>query len=195
MKILRVSLCFLLLGGLTATAQGKEIPKGTLQIGGDLDVSISSLELEPQGSSSTDTDTTTIDLLVLKYLSPNIGVGLTWNYELQEVTSSGSSDEIEIYTFGPAVEIHNEVNEKLNLFVHGAFVLASIEERSNGFDVGSGDGFGWLVGAGISYFLADNVSVNAGIDYTSVTVEEDTTNLDLDISGFETGVGISVFIY
>ena len=87
---------------------------------------MSSLKIKPQGASTTDNDTITIDITALKYMAPNIGVGITWNDELDQASSAGSSAEVETYIIGPAIQIHDEVNDKLNFTGFGAFVLASV---------------------------------------------------------------------
>ena len=53
----------------------------------------------------------------------------------------------------------------------------------------------WLVGAGLRYFVAKNVSFDTTLDYFNLSEEIDSTNVNVDTEGVSLGVGITVYMY
>jgi len=179
---------------LSATAFSRDLAQGTIEIGGDLDLSLDSSELDITGSDTMDTDTTTLNATGLYYVAPNIGVGLIWNYDSTEVSGAGDKLEESSNLIGPAASYNLSLNDKTSLQFQGALALASIEVKDSFSGTTTIDGFGWVVGAQLSYFLTDAVSIDGSLVYTSLSLEEDETKTDVDSTGFGTGVGLTVYL-
>jgi len=175
----------------TTVSYARDLGKGTIEISGDFDLSVDSVDLKPEGFDKITTDTTTLSVDALYYVAPNIGVGLTLTHESVEEKSGADKDKTTIKIIGPAVSYNISLNDKTSLKLQGAIANVSIDLD----DTTTIDGFGWNIGAKVSYFLNEFVSLDAGLDYLSASLEENgSPSIDVDLTGFSTGVGISVYV-
>ncbi len=55
------------------------------------------------------------------------------------------------------------------------------------------DGYGCGVNGVLSYFIKEK-SLDASLGYTSVTLDNDYNNDDIDLNGFDMGVGLSIYL-
>lgn len=168
---------------LSASAFSRNLPQGTIEVGGDSNFSLSSMETDV-GNSSYDTDSTTLNIDGLYYVQTNLGVGLVWNYD----TSDTDGFEATTNFIGPAVSYNISLDPKMSLKVGGAVGLASYEDDSNN----DADGFGWELAGKLSYYLNNSVSVDGSVSYTSLSLEDDFNN-EMDTTGFTLGVGLSAY--
>ena len=179
-----LSCCFSVI--LFSNALAKDIEKGAIEIGGGLDISMSSTDTE--ANSTVSTDTQTIDITSLYFLQNNIGLGINWLYENSETKSGGTTSEIKTNIIGPIVKGNFSLNENVSAYLEGGVGVVFLESGSV-----DADGFAWAVETGVSYFITKTVALNAGVHYQSSKVETDNTNIDIDIDGMSFGIGISVF--
>ncbi|MCC6303251.1 MAG: outer membrane beta-barrel protein [Gammaproteobacteria bacterium] len=179
--------------GVSATGNAHDLKAGTLELGGSLRASMTSSTIKIQGFEDLDQDSTSLDILGLYYVSDNLGLGLTWNYDATEFSSGGDSLEVTSNEVGPVVAYNISLNERASLKLIGAFLVASVEDDSVFGDGVTIDGNGWAVGGMISNFINDHMSVDASLVYESLSLEEDVSNTDVDLDGYTVGVGISVY--
>ncbi len=182
-----LSCCFSII--LASNAFAKDIKKGTVEIGGGFDISISSTDSEAEGASNISTDTEAIDLSTLYYLQNNIGIGVSWLYENSESKSGGLTAETKTNIIGPVVKGNLSLNENVNAYLAGSVGVVDMESGSV-----KADGFAWGVETGVSFFITKTVALNAGVNYQSMSVETDDSNVDIDIDGMSFGLGITVFM-
>jgi len=172
----------------------KEVPVGTIEISGDLDISVTSFETKTEGTDNTDTDTQAVSASFLYYPLNNIGIGLAWEYESSESVTNGSKYEQTVNLIGPGVSFHFSVNDNLNIKLIGAIAKSAAEFSSNGSTT-EADGFAWVISGGIAYFVTESVSLDASVRYLSISQEIDSDSTDIDSSGLATGLGLSVYLY
>jgi len=177
----------------SVSASARDIEQGTLEVGGDLDISISSTDVDTEGGSKTDTDTQSFDASVLYYFQKNVGLGVLWSYENAEATTGASSAEVTTILIGPQLSFNLSLNDKTNARLEGTVFYGSTEVNDSVSTV-EADGFGWGIAGGLSYFVTESVSLNGGVTFISLTEEIDSTNADIDVDSLSFGVGISVYI-
>lgn len=168
----------------SSCAVARDLPMGTVEIGGDFDIGISSAEYEVEGIEFLDTDTLTLSGDVLYYFSDNLALGITGIYENTEISSGGASAETTTLLLGPALAYNISLNPDTSLKLQGAFVLADID-----IDGDTLDGYGVTVAGTLAFFLGDNVSLDTTLRFVSASLEDDTFGLDFDLSGFPWGWG------
>ena len=190
-KYIQVSvfMCFLI---LSFSVCAKDMPRDTIEIGGDFDISVSSVDLDIEGEE-VDTDTTSISMSVLYYVEENLGVGLTWGYENSEVSFEGGSSESTTNFLGPAVAYNFSLNENTSMKLYGAVAISAMEEKDSDLGKAKYSGYAWVTAGIISFFVNDSVSFDASLSYVSMSLEDD--EIDLDVDGFSTGLGVSVYLY
>ncbi len=184
------------IGCLSATVHARDIPKGTLELFGDLDISVVSQEVKIRDGFSqdtVDTDTNTISLSALYYVDTNLGIGILWDYESAKSSSGGVTAKTTTHVIGPGALMNISMNDKASLFLLGGFGFASIDYNDSIFGAESADGFGYQFGGGIRYFVNDNVSFNSSVRYLSLTVDIDGSGEEIESTGISIGVGLSVF--
>jgi len=194
MSIVRgIIVCFFAVASMN-TAYSKDISTGTVELSGDSSFSISSSKYTEQGiSGSEDTDTVSLSLTALYYVSPNVGVGLFWSKEDQDIDDGFNSETIAINFMGPLAGYNVSVGPASSVMFYGGFVLiGDFESEVNGFTVASGDISGHIIGANFKHFLTDSVSVNVGLSMTHIEVDEDGGNKS-ESDGRDLSVGLSVY--
>lgn len=171
----------------------KEIERGTLEIGGGLDVSYGSHSTKVSQGETSSTDAQNISAILAFYVAPNLAAGLAWDYRSADVTSGGDRFESSLNVIGPLVTLNLGLNDAAALRFTASIGKAH-SEAGDTFSVVNVDGLGWSVGGAIRYFLTDSVALDGGIDYLSLSMKESTTSTEVSQSGFSTALGISVFI-
>jgi len=193
-SVIIIAVMFLVSVVFSGSVLAKEIQRGTVEISGGTNVSFSSTEIKPEGRTKTEIDTQAIDASVLYYFSPNVGVGMLWNYQDYETTTGTFSFEQTTTLIGPQLAINVSLNDKTSFKLKGS-VFVSSTEVSDSWSKTKSDGFGWAVWGGLSYFVMESVSFNGGITYASLSTEDDFNNADTDTTNLSVGVGISVYIF
>ena len=179
----------------------KDIEKGTVEVSGGSDLSFSSFEFERRDiPTKADGDTKTLSARISYYIAPNFALGLGWEYSSSTLEGDFSrfADKTNIDILTPSISYNINLDEKLSLKLLGSIAIVKVENSSE--DTWGGgrqggyvktDGVGKLGSIGLSYFLRDNVSLDALISYLAVTLEQDGINVD--VTGVSTGVGMSVY--
>lgn len=175
---------------LVSTVSAKEIKQDTIEIGGDLDVSFGSTTSKPEGGSTTTTDTQSVSSTLAYYVIPNLGIGLDWFHESSESKTGSVKAKSTTNIIGPIVIYNISANEHLSIFLVGAVGKASFEYSSGN----TYDGFAWVAGGGLRFFLNDNVALNALARYSNLSLNGGTPSRSLPMTTFHMGLGISVFI-
>lgn len=194
MNIIRLIPIFLLSIFVVNNAYSKEIPKGTVEVSGDSSFSIGSSEAKQDGvSGSEDTDTLLLSVTATYYVAPNVGVGMFWSKEDEEVDDGINSASSNINIIGPVVGYNVSIDPNSSLaFFAGIVLIGDYEREVNGFTTSEGDISGHVLGADFKHFVADSVSVNVGFAISSLTIEEDGGS-DVDIDSTDLSVGLSVY--
>ncbi|HSL91357.1 MAG TPA: outer membrane beta-barrel protein, partial [Candidatus Limnocylindrales bacterium] len=104
-----------------------------------------------------------------------------------EIEVAGESVDSSTLLIGPQLIYNFPLNENVSLFVNGAVGYATTEIAD-----ADADGYGFRVGGGLKYFLTNSASINAAVFYQSLSLEDDFDN-DLDTSGVNVGIGLSVY--
>lgn len=183
----RVFIAVLSLLVLPATLWAMDINQGKFELSGKTAFDFSDTTTEVSGQPDIDTTTYSIQLDGLYYIANNFGLGLILQYEKSEIEQGGFDTDISSLLIGPQVTYNFPLNEKVSLFVNGAFGYA--EAEANNADA---DGWGWQVGAGLKYFLTNSASINGVLSYKALSLEDDFGN-DFDVDGVSVGAGLSIY--
>ncbi len=184
---MKKALIVLLALALPATVRAMDINQGKLELSGQTALNFSDMTTEVSGEPDIDTTTFSLQVDGAYYVRTNLGVGLIFQYEKTEVEQAGVETDTSFFLFGPQVTYNIPLNEKVSLFVNGALGYATAE-----VDNVDADGFGFQLGGGLKYFLTNSVSVNGAIHYQIVNLEDDFGR-DIDTSGVNLGVGLSLY--
>lgn len=169
-------------------AQARNLSPGTFELSGSTQLGFSTTSTEVDGDPNDfDQDIWTVHGSGLVYIAPNLGVGLVLGHQNVETTYGLDKTESSTTTFGPAIGFNVSLAPQLSLKLNGNLVFA----RGSQDDLDM-DGFGWGVGAGLSFFPVSYLSIDAGLGYQALYLEDDV-NRDWDISGLNVGVGLSVY--
>jgi long-subunit fatty acid transport protein len=168
------------------TLWAMDINQGTFELSGTTAFNFSDTETEVDGAAG-DIDTTTwnLELDGNYYFMKNVGLGLILQYQDSEVEQGPSKIETSTFFIGPQIIYNIPLNEKVSLFAKGAVGYADAEFQSD-----DADGWGWQVGGGLKYFLTNSASINGGVTYQSLYMEDGG---DVDTDGFIVGVGLSIY--
>jgi len=184
-KQMKKILCLIAAMLLVATAaQAKDIDAGTVEVAGAATIGYQSTDLEVKDGGTTDQAAWTVVLNSNYYFMPNLGAGLVLEYSSLEI------DDMDRKTteIGPALVYNFSMNEQVSLPLFGAITYASMDET----DIDKYSGWGWKIGTGVKYFMADNVSLNGTVDYGQQYLTHDVLP-DLDVKGFSVMGGLSVY--
>ena len=179
-------LCLIAAMLLVATAaQAKDISAGTVEVSGAATLGYNSTDLEVKDGPTTDQSSWGLNLNSSYYVMPNFGVGLLLEYNSTTIADVDASN----LGIGPILTYSFSMNEQVSLPIFGALTYNS----QTGDVIDDPSGWGWLIGAGVKYFMTDNVSLNGIVDYGQVYWETDTTNIEIDQKGFNVFGGLSVY--
>jgi len=173
-----------------ASLWAMDIDPGKFELAGTTAFNFSDTTTEVDGAPDIDTTTWSFELDGNYYFMKNVGLGLIFQYQDSEVEQGANEIETSTFFIGPQIIYNIPLNEKVSLFVKGAVGYADAE-----FDSGLGsddaDGWGWQVGGGLKYFLTNSASINAGVTYQSLSMEDGGGDVDTD--GFNVGAGLSIY--
>lgn len=173
---------------LPFAAQARNLTPGTFELSGSSQLGFSSTSTEVDGALyDYDQDIWTVRGAGLVYVVPNLGIGLVLDHQNVETTYGPDKTETSTTTFGPMIGFNLSLAQQLSLKLNGNLVFA----KGSQDDVDL-DGFGWGVGAGLSFFPVPYLSVDAGLGYQAVYLEADGGG-DVDTSGLNVGLGLSVY--
>ncbi len=168
------------------TLWAMDINQGTFELSGTTAFNFSDTETEVDGvAGDIDTTTWSFELDGNYYFMKNVGLGLILQYQDSEVEQGPSKIETSTFFIGPQIIYNIPLNEKVSLFVKGAVGYADAEFQND-----DADGWGWQVGGGLKYFFTNAASINAGVAYQSLYMENGG---DVDTDGFNVGAGLSIY--
>jgi opacity protein-like surface antigen len=170
-----------------ASLWAMDIPQGKYELSGSTAFNFSDTSTEVDGAPDIDTTSFSFELDANYYLRNNLGLGLLFLYENDEVDSGGISVDSSTFIIGPQVIYHFPLNEKVSLFVKGAVGYATLE-----VDNEDADGWAFQLGGGLKYFLTNSASINGALTYQTQSLETDS-GVDIDSSGINIGVGLSIY--
>ena len=179
---------------LSTTSNARDLNKGTVEIGGDLDLTLFSSDFEPEGFDKTETDGGRLSATISYYVAKNFGIGLLLDYSSEETTFRGNSFDFKSHAIGPIVTWNFSLNEKTSFKIQGALVTVDYESSDSFGNTDGSDGFGWGIRGQISYFLTDAVSLNTSLSHRTTKLEDDRTGIDLEDKRLEAGLGLSVYL-
>jgi long-subunit fatty acid transport protein len=169
-----------------ASLWAMDIDPGKFELAGTTAFNFSDTETEVDGvAGDIDTTTWSFELDGNYYFMKNVGLGLILQYQDSEVEQGPNKIETSTLFIGPQIIYNIPLNEKVSLFVKGAVGYADAEFQND-----DADGWGWQVGGGLKYFLTNSASINAGVTYQSLYMEDGG---DVDTDGFNVGVGLSIY--
>jgi len=171
---------FCTVAALSCVATGvmaKEIPAGTIAVGGQTDVSQASTTTTVNGTD-IDVDVTTLKTGALYYVAPNVGLGVLWDYEKTKTSVAGTSSTETTNLFGAMASYNISINEQMSIRPRVFFGTASV--KNDPLDV--------------SYFPSDHVSFDVGVSYESLSLRDDGLDIDADGSGFSFGLGFTAYL-
>ncbi len=120
------------------------IEAGPFEIGGDFDSSFSSMDVEVDGFESSDSDTTKLDVTLLYYVAPDVGMGFTFYAENEKETSGGESISLKTVALGPLIGTNINISDWTNLRFFGSLILADLKFTDVDGSTGKADGFGLM---------------------------------------------------
>lgn len=170
---------------MAPAAYAKDIDAGTVEVSGAATLGYNSTDIEIKDGPTTDQSSWGLNLNSSYYVMPNLGVGLLLEYNSVDIADV----EISTLGIGPIVTYSFSMNEQVSLPIFGALTYNS----QTGDLLDDPSGWGWTIGAGVKYFMADNISLNGIVDYGQVYYETDTTSIEFDQKGFNVFGGISVY--
>lgn len=189
----KILLCAAFVSTALASSAGyaRNIAPGVVEVAGSLDLSYSSTEFKDD-DGTVDSDTLALSGDAFYYLSQNIGLGATWTYDSTEFHSASGDSEIETNAFGPLLAYNISLSPDKSLKILGSYVLTSSDAKAGAFS-SSSDGYGWSVGARLSFYLNDFVSLNGTLEYALLSEEDDRTFDETETSGIDASIGLSVY--
>jgi opacity protein-like surface antigen len=167
---------------MAPAAHATVIDAGTVEVAGAATIGYTSTDWELEGGATTDQTMWSVILSSNYYFMDNFGAGLILEYSNQEVDTA----ENKMTEIGPALVYNFSMNEMVSLPVFGALTYVSNDNSMTD----KFSGWGWMVGAGVKYFVSDNISLNGTVDYGQKYLED---GVQLDIKGFDVKGGISVY--
>ena len=167
---------------IAPAAHAMDIDAGTVEVAGAANIGYTTTDWEFENGATTDQSMWGVNLNSNYYFMPNFAAGLILEYTDREVDNLQSK----LLQIGPALVYNFSMNEMVSIPVFGAITYATNETEN----VADYSGWGWKVGAGVKYFMIDNVSLNGMIDYGQQYLEDD---MELDIDGFSVKAGLSVY--
>lgn len=170
-----------------ASLWAMDINQGKYELSGSTAFNFSDTSTEVTGAPDIDTTSFSFELDGNYYLRNNLGLGLLFLYENDEVDSGGISVDSSTFIIGPQVIYHFPLNEKVSLFVKGAVGYATLE-----VDNEDADGWAFQLGGGLKYFLTNSASINGALTYQTQSLETDS-GVDIDSSGINIGIGLSIY--
>ena len=189
MKKIGIKLCAVAaLSCLASGVTAKEIPAGTIAIGGQTDLRISSGKATAAGTDF-DVDAVILKMAALYYAMPNLGIGVLWDYEKIKTSGQGDSSTDTTNSFGATAVYNISINEQTSFLPKMYFAKASLKS-----DPVDASGTGWGLGADVNYFPSDQVSFDFGVSYESFSLRDDGQNVDFDTSGLAFGVGLTAYL-
>ncbi|MBI5140563.1 MAG: hypothetical protein HZA20_00020 [Nitrospirae bacterium] len=193
-QIVSILVSVLLVFGLVSTASAKNIERGTLEMDGGLTLAVSSEKYGFDDDPKTERDSTEISATMFYYLAQNVGIGVYWEHQATEEKNGATTLETASNSVGPAISLNFSLNDRTSLQLLGAYALTSQEAKKTGYTSLDYSGNTTIGAAKLNYFATDSVAFNFMVAYYSMKIDEDKYSITYKSSGYQTGIGLSVFI-
>jgi hypothetical protein len=185
-----------------ASDLASSLAPGTLEVTGItfLDASTGSSESTLAGATAT-VDSTNFNLLTgaLYYVVQDLGLGLHVGYGYSKSEFQGSTFSSSDYSVGPLVSYAVPVAPQLALIgsADGSWIRRTSSSSGRADDTSNGYGFG--LQAGVKYFPAKPVSLDAGLGWSWQRFEEDGLGLangpKVTVTSTSLGLHLGVSVY
>lgn len=194
-KIISIAASALLVFCLSSTAFAKNIERGTVELDGGLRLAVSSEKYAYDDDPKTERDTTEVSATIFYYLAQNVGIGVYWEHEATEEKLGSATQEVTDNSVGPAISLNVSLNDRTSLQLQAAYTLTSREYKKTGYKSTVDFSGNTTIGAAkLNYFVTDSVALNFIVAYYSMKLDEDKYKYTYKSSGYQTGIGLSVFI-
>lgn len=138
---------------------------------------------------------------VAYFIYDGLAVGISIDYETLKYDYEDSEEKESSFMIGPSLVYYfGSSNIKPYIFGEYMFGTSKTEQKegstTNDFNM---DMNGWALGAGIAFFLNQNLSLNMGMGYSKASAEPESDNIDpnidieMTVKGFALNGGISVY--
>lgn len=158
-----------------------------------MDFSFTSQEVEVDGTETSDTDTLKLQTDALYYVAPNVGLGFMFFAQNEDVSSGGASVDVKTFAIGPQAGVNFPISDVTNFRLLGALFLADVDISTSSGETAKADGFGVGLTAGISHFLAENISINGGLSIIRMSLDAKSSDVDVDLDAVRLGAGLSMY--
>lgn len=178
--------------------------KGKLEVAGFSGLLLTRQTLEdpdfPEDNFNTSASALGAD--VSFYTSPRLGLGLYLSRQAMGFGPSSEHFSLSGTLVGPQIKYRIPMSGKVGLALSGAGGVASSSMTYSGSDVASfdeidesTDGKFFMLGATLNFFMAENMSVDAGMRYqfTRVTSGTGAGQSKLNAAGFLGGAGFTLY--
>lgn len=179
---------------ISSIIHAKDLEASTIEVAGNIGLSIASLETSSSGFPDSNTDKQAASFSGISYFQKNIGVGLSFDYDHTETETAGLTNEITSNMIGPIILFNISTGEKTSVKLHGAAIYSWAEQVDSTFGNTVMDGFGWRIGGQLSYFINDRVSLNTGLSYASIELKDDVFDETFNTKGLAIGAGLSIYL-
>lgn len=184
---------FLLTFLLAAFAMNAQTEKGTWMIEGDTNLTFAGSAVEDEFDNETSIGTFAFKPAVNYFIADNLAVGLGLEFsstatEVNDFESTSGTFALmpqASYFFG---------NSKTRPYVGLELGYMSTSTDNDNGDEATFTGFGFGLNGGVAIFLSDSVSLNIGAAFSSASLKEKDTDIEMDAGGFGLTAGFSIFL-
>lgn len=163
-----------------------DVRPGTVKLSGSSGLGFSSQTSSADGFQDLETRRFNVMLDGTYFVSPTVGLGATLQLQDVEQTLGSQTESARTTLVGPQVTLLVPLNPSAAVFLNGGFAVAS--QRSSGT---TASGWAWQLGAGVSYFPIDALSLDLRLGYSSIRLDDaGTVVTTTSVLG---GGGISVY--
>lgn len=187
----------LLLVMIAASVEAREIEPGTVKLSGATNASFFNTTIDGDGDEISDTDTFSLAADAVYFVTKNIGVGASLNYENSKTDFSaaigGGFDEETTIIIGPTVAFDLPLTDQLNFIADasiGYFQMTFEDDIAKNFDA---DGLAWQISAGVAMFPIKQVSLDLIAQYQVLDGEDSVNDFDTETASMGVDLGVSVY--
>ena len=171
----------------------KDMKKHTVSLSGDFDISFDFEKQKAKGQDEVDQETQRIYLSSYYYVADNFALGLGFVNISASYESDNFKSETDRKGIIPGALYNLSLDEKTS--VRFSLAYAKYEtEYSSEFSPSSKDKMdGWMVGSELNVYLIENASLDFKLQYFMFDVDEEDSNSNIDYSGLNAGMGLTVY--
>ena len=172
----------------------KDIEKGTLAIGGNLELSYSTSETSFPNGYSFSTSVLSDTASMRYYVTDNFALGLAVQASMKTLKDATDKDvETSAMFF---FQLHKDIplSEKYNFFLQGDAGFGNGSAESNNVVTSTFDITGWDVTGGLSIFETEGYSISPYVSYGSVNMTFDDNSAQVaESTGLTFGFEITLY--